>query len=138
MMRYVRAFFTALRITLAGDAPQPTPLEHWITDAQRQLDALTKLADQHNIEPQQVMAEIDRRTMSMATIVDIVRFHLTEEYPIMLRHQTSDSLNYIYATNLDDHFRLTRLEAALSTTPLQAAITRLSDHLEAIPRPEDK
>ncbi len=137
-MRYVRAFFTALKLTLTGDVPQPTPLEYWITVALQQLDTLQQVADQQNIDSQQITVTVDRREQSMATLLDIVRFHLTEEYPIMLRHGTRDSLNLIYAANLDDHFRLTRLEAALESTTLREAVLQLSNHLEAIPQPEEK
>jgi hypothetical protein len=136
MMRYVRAFFTALKLTLSGDIPQPTPLDNWMSSARQQLDILDKLAEQQGLDPQQVQVAIDRRQMPMATVVAIVRFHLTEEYPIMQRHSTADSLNYIYATNLDDHFRLTRLEAALPDSPLREAVTKLGKHLESIPRSE--
>jgi hypothetical protein len=132
-MRYVRAFFIALNRTLAGDIPPPSPLAGWIAEALRQLDALDQLAAQQGLDPQQLQVTVDRRPMPMATILAITRFHLMEEYPIMLRHQTRDSLNYIYATNLDDHFRLTRLEATVESPPLREAIKRLSQHLEAVP-----
>jgi hypothetical protein len=137
-MRYVRAFFTALKRTLAGDIPRPSPLAGWMAEALRQLDALEKLAAQQNLDPRQVQVAVDRRPMPMATMLAIARFHLTDEYPIMLRHQTHDSLNYIYATNLDDHFRLMRLEAIVEHPPLRDAIIRLCQHLEAIPQVENK
>ena len=137
-MRYFRALFTALKLTLSGEAHQPSPLENWIASALEQLDNINQLSTQQNLDPQQLKIMIDRRPMPLETLLAIVRFHLTEEYPIMLRHQTRDSLNYIYATNLDDHFRLTRLESALDPSPLREAVTQLSHHLESIPQLNDK
>jgi hypothetical protein len=132
-MRYIRAFFIALKLTLTGQVPQPRPIEIWVSEARQKLTRIQALADAENTA---VTVRIDRRDMTMQTILQIIAFHLDEEYPRLL--QQPDGLNYIYATNLDDHFRLTRLEAELPESPLRQAVTDLSDHLQAVPRAENR
>ncbi len=139
MRRYLRAFVIALRMTLRGETPPPAPdaaLREWIRAGLDRLDLIERLAAQHGIDPQSVILHIDRRATSMATILKIARFHLTEEYPILLRQPSSQSLTLLHASNVDDHFRLTRLEAApeLANTPLQPAVRALAAHFEEIPK----
>ncbi|MAS36847.1 MAG: hypothetical protein CL610_22775 [Anaerolineaceae bacterium] len=137
--RYLRAFFIALKMTLRGETVPPpahAPLQVWIEQGQARLELVEKLTAQHQIDINDVIVHIDRRDMSMATILQILRFHLTEEYPLLLRQITQPSLTFLYATNLDDHYRVSRLETAdaLADTPAQRAVAALAQHLEAIPQ----
>ncbi|MBZ0303544.1 MAG: hypothetical protein K8J31_27645 [Anaerolineae bacterium] len=141
--RYLRAFVIALRMTLRGESLPPgpdAPLREWMAQGIARLDLIDQLAAQQQIDPQQVVLRIDRRDISMSTILRTVRFHLTEEYPIMLRAVSEYALAAVYSNNLDDHYRVTRLEeaAALHATPLQKAVAALSAHLEAIPRESEE
>jgi hypothetical protein len=80
--------------------------------------------------------QIDRREINMAVILATLEHNLRTAYPRLL--QSPGGSNMIYPSNLDDHFRLTRLSAALADgPPLQAAIEALAKHLEAIPGPEN-
>ena len=136
MWRYVRAFFIALRMTLRGERPQPAPLETWMTDGLTRLETLRKIVAAHQIDSADVVLRIDRRDITMRTILDTLQFHLEEEYPQAIKSFAGGSLNAIYASNMDDHYRLTRLENVpqLADTPVQQAVAALSAHLEAIPR----
>ncbi len=134
MRRYLHAFVTALKLSLRGETLQ-TPLEAWIDEAQRQLEEINRAAQSQQIDPAAFRLRIDRREISMATILQTVEHHLREAYPRLLR--LSDGTTLLYAANLDDHFRVTRLEAALpAQSPLAEAVHALSLHLEAVPRAE--
>lgn len=135
--RYVRAFVIALRMTLRGETPPPaTPLREWITQGLSRVDMIETLAARHQIDPAQVVLHLDRRDIRMSVILSTVRHHLTNEYPLLLRTPSAHSLNLLYANNLDDHYRVSRLEAApiLAGTPVQNAVSALAAHLEAIPQ----
>ncbi|HLV37766.1 MAG TPA: hypothetical protein VKY59_21785 [Spirillospora sp.] len=134
--RYVRAFFIALRMTLRGESvPPQTPLAAWMAQGIEQLDVIDQLVAHHDIDPQQVVLHIDARDITMSTILRTVRFHLTNEYPVVLRQFSEHGLTVVRASNLDDHYRLTRLETApeLRGTPVEQAVARLAVILEAIP-----
>ena len=139
--RYMRAFFIALRMTLRGETPPPSPhtaLHEWMSQGVQRVDHLLELAARHAVGPAAVVLKVDMRSISMATILQIVRYHLAEEYPVLLREAPSQSMTILHATNLDDHHRLTRLENApeLSGTPLPQFVAALGAHLEAVPKNE--
>jgi hypothetical protein len=122
-------------MTLRGEIPEPAPLETWMAQALTRLSTVRKVCEAHPVDPANIILRIDRRNVTMLTILDTVQFHLQEEYPQALKFAT-DGLTVIYASNMDDHFRLTRLENApeLIDTPVQKAVAALSAHLEAVPR----
>jgi hypothetical protein len=137
--RYLRAFVIALRMTLRGETPPPkpdSPLREWMAQGLNRLDQIESLAAQYQIDSAQVMVHIDMRDMRMLTILRTVRFHLTDEYPMLLRPGAQSNLTGLYANNLDDHHRVSRLAdaSALAGTPVQQAVMVLATHLEAIPR----
>ena len=136
MWRYIRAFFIALRMTLRGEVPQPAPLDVWMAQATTRLETLRKVMADHALDPADITLRIDRRDITMRTILDTLQFHLEEEYPQTLKVFPADGPNAIYASNMDDHYRLTRLESApeLADTPAQKAVAALCAHLEAVPR----
>lgn len=139
MRRYLRAFIIALKMTLRGETP---PVSHrarltdWMRQGIERLDLIERLAAQHQIDPQAVVLHIDRRAITMSTILRTARFHLNREYPILLRQLSDQSVTLLYASNMDDHFRLTRLEAApeLAHTPVRQAVAALAAHFEEIPK----
>ncbi len=142
MIRYIRAFFIALRMTLRGEtvAPQARPmLRAWIQQANTLLDTIYTTADKHGFNQQRraaLILIIDRRDISMETILAGVRHNLTREYPYLLRQPDNrQNLNAIYATNMNDQFRVQRLADAdvLDSPPVQAATAALAHHLAAIP-----
>jgi hypothetical protein len=136
MQRYWRAFWTALKMTLRGERLH-TPLQDWLQQTAQALATIDQIAQREAIDPAAVRLRIDRREISMATILQSVEFHRSQAYPRLLRETSHQAMNLIYAANMGDHFRLSRLEAALpDDSPIRQAVAALGTHLEAIPRPE--
>ncbi len=136
---YVRAFLIALRMTLRGETPPPAPdapLREWMAQGLSRIEQIETLAARQQINPAEVVLHLDLRDIRMSIILNTVRHHLTNEYPILLRTPSAQSLNLLYANNMDDHYRVSRLEAApdLAGTPVQNAVVALATHLEAIPQ----
>jgi hypothetical protein len=137
--RYLRAFFVALRMTLRGETPPPppdAPLRDWIAQGLSRVEQVESLAARQQMSLSQVVLHLDMRDIRMSTILNTVRHHLTNEYPLLLRTPSPHSLTMLYANNMDDHYRVSRLEAApdLAGTPVQNAVAALAAHLEAIPQ----
>lgn len=139
MFKYVRAFFIALRLTLRGQTPAPAPytrLDAWITTCEQLVDDVYKAADRAGLDATQRKARklrLEGRDITMEALLGGVRFHATQEYRYLLRHPTEHSLTAIYASNLNDQFRIARLREQLTEPDLQAALDGLTRHLEAIP-----
>jgi hypothetical protein len=137
--RYLRAFVIALRLTLRGQTmtpPPPTPLHLWIQQGLERLDTIERVSAKTRIDPDSVRLIIDRRETRMSTLLNIVRYHFTDEYPLLLRQVSDRSLILLQATNLDDHHRMRRLAdtPALADTPVKQAVAALAEHLESIPK----
>jgi hypothetical protein len=141
MWRYWRAFWIALRMTLRGEripAPVQTPLQGWMDETGLRLEAISRAAEQESVDPSQVRLHIDRREISMATILQSVAFNRQEAFPRLLRERGGQPMNYIYASNMGDHFRVSRLEAALPPdSKLQQAVAALAEHLESVPQSDN-
>ncbi len=145
MTRYLRAFFTALQLTLRGQrlAPRPpSPLAVWMEGSIRRLDALLAAADRAGVDAaarQTLKVRIDGRPMSVETLLATVRYHAAQEYPMLLGSGRDDrALNAIYASNLNDHFWLTKLSelAEFQQPALKSILTQLIGHLQNAPRPD--
>lgn len=139
MNRYLRAFIVALRMTLKGEQPSPpkhAELRQWMQEALRITDAVISSANAHGM-PVNVREElrliIDRRPISMETILKGVRYHLTEEYPHVLQNDDAYSLAAVYSSNLNDQFRVARLAETLENPPVKASVETLAAGLAAIP-----
>lgn len=140
--RYLRAFFMALKLTLKGKriAPKYPELDVWAREAARRVDAVYRAADANGLgEPARkaLILHLDSRDISMETILASVRHHATEEYVKLLLDSTPHSFIAIYASNLNDRYRVAQLCDAVQPLPVKAAIASLSDHLEAIPSQPD-
>lgn len=138
-MRYLKAFFTTLRLMLRGGqlptSPYPT-LQNWIDQTIKLVDDVIQRADQHGMtheERKKIVLRLDGRSVNMETILNTVRYHATQEYPHLLLHNSKHVLTAIYASNLDDRYRLSSLQNAVELTVVKEAITRLGVHLDSIP-----
>ncbi len=138
--RYIRAFFVALRMTLRGEKP-PTPrhtaLLKWIDQAAGLLEDLYTLAESAGMrrtEREQLVVRVDGRNTNMEMILNTLKYHLHEEYVDLLRHESRHILTAIYASNINDHYRLLRLAEQLAESPLLTHLSRLAAHLETIPQ----
>jgi hypothetical protein len=135
-MRYLKAFFTTLRMVSRGEQPRYTTLQSWVDETAKLVDEVIKIADQYGLskeERKKIVLRLDGRSVNMETILSTVRYHATQEYPHLLLHKSKHILTAIYATNLDDRYRLSSLQNVVELTFVKEAITRLSTHLDAIP-----
>lgn len=144
MGRYVRAFITALRLTLRGEQ---TPAQQasaryplllgWCAETVRRVDAFQAACDRDGFDAQSRAAAVrhlDGRDMNLQTVLNTLRFHVAREYPHLLAHEGKYALLAVQATHLNDRFYLTGfLDAdALSGAAVQG-LNDLIDHLNAMP-----
>lgn len=137
-MRYIRAFFLALWMTLRGQVPPSKMEQAYPALAAWHKTATIKLqAAYHATTPDQrqsVQVKVDGRMMRMETILGGVKHHLETEYVYLMDNPTEHSLTALYAANMNDMY-WTRVLAESNDLPevAQAAVMSLSQHLEAIP-----
>lgn len=142
LLRVIRAFFKALSYTIQGKrvlttAEQYPNLTAWMQTGLTLVEAAYYAAEQAGVgksEREALRLKIDRRDISAEVILAAVRFHLTTEYPSLLRSQVEHNLTTLYALNLDDQYRVQQL-AIIETLPdpVQQAVVALRDHLLNIP-----
>ncbi len=141
MMRYIRAFWTALQMTLRGDSPPPDPyanLSEWMEQAIRLVGAVIKAANALKLDAaalKTIKVRVDGRDTNVDVILAAINHHMNEEYPYLLRHMTRNNINAIHASNLNDVYRVSSLIdlPALQDAAIQQSLTILKDHLEKIP-----
>jgi hypothetical protein len=142
LKRYTRAFIKALRMTIAGKALQPAAIRYpnltmWVHDGLLLTDTTLKTADANGLDEktrQQTTLLIDRRPISMDVILRAVRHNLSLEYPMLLDTHMEHNLTTLYALNLNDQYRVSRLAEIEGLAPqVQAAIAKLATHLQNIP-----
>lgn len=141
MLRYIRAFFLALRMTARGETPPPhpyQPLLDWTRRIPELVADVYSQADRAGVNQAAraaIRLRLDGREMSMQTILAAVAFHGREEYPHLLRDITQHSVTAIYASNLNDRYYVEQLAASddLPAGPLRDSVACLRDHLDAIP-----
>lgn len=143
MLRYVRAFFIALKMTLAGETISPTSanpaLSAWILQGVRRVDAVYAAAQQHKLDRsarESVVVRLDGRDTSMEVILATIRHHMDVEYLYLLRDSPRSYMLAIEASNFNDQYWIERLQAApqVQAAAVQAALRDLHDHLAALPR----
>lgn len=141
-MRYIKAFFTALRLTAQGQQIEPVEqryptLSQWITEGIRRCDAALRVADGNGLPHsarQELKLEVDSRPISMETVLGAVRHNLTLEYPMLLEASIEHNITTLYALNLDDQYRVSQLaQHEMLPAPVQKAVEELAEHLQAIP-----
>lgn len=150
IQKVIRAFFTALVMTLRGQSPPPRPtpaskypaLYAWIRQGAEMAERSLVVTNKSGVDQTARLAirlTIEGRETSMEAILGGIRFHLVQEYYYLLQNETSHSLTAIYASNLNDQFRLARLSEALKPedqpkyTEIINELVVLKKHLESIP-----
>jgi hypothetical protein len=140
LSRYVRAFMTALRMTIRGQ--QPPGLRHpelyaWIKQLAVLVAELSAAVDQAGLDKKNIIVRLDGRRFSLEKVLQIFHYQAEEEYPSLLATSAGRRFNIgaIHATNMNDRFwlLLLREEPNLQNPAVQAALTRLSQHLDGIP-----
>jgi hypothetical protein len=139
-MRYIKAFFTALSLTLQGktiEIPEPYPnFQIWLKQGHLLLNAAYAAAEAEKLDLAARKAfslRLDGRSWSMELVLSSVQFHLSKEYPSLLKSLVEHNLTTLYALNLDDQYRVSQLAAADLPMPLQNALQALATHLQNIP-----
>jgi hypothetical protein len=136
--RYLRAFVMALKLTLRGKqiAPKYPELDVWAREAARRVDNVYRTADANGLNEaarKALTLHLDGRDISMETILASVRHHATEEYVKLLLDSTPHTFVAIYASNVNDCYRVARLRDMMEQPVVKAALVSLSEHLERVP-----
>ncbi|MDX2162022.1 MAG: hypothetical protein SF162_11905 [bacterium] len=137
----VRAFIKAVRMTLRGESVQ-TPgqraaarfprLTDWMNTTLKLLDQIDQAASAFDLTA--IPVKVDKREMSLRTLLNGVRYHATQEYPYLLQHEMQYSAMGVNALNLNDrHMIAQTLQAPGLPTPLKPLIEALAAHLAQIP-----
>jgi hypothetical protein len=140
-MRYIRTFFTALRMTMRGESVPISPyapLVAWIQQADKLVKDVYPVLNQNGVgesERQKITVRIDSRNMSVKTILATIQHHTSTEYLYMLQNLSAHSVTAIYASNLNDRYFVARLKevSELKHPSIEAALSHLGNHLDAIP-----
>jgi hypothetical protein len=140
-MRYLRAFFTALSLTLQGKTIESPPsrypnLQAWLTEGQSLIKAAYASAEAAGINEaarKAMSLRLDGRTWSMELVLSSVRFHVLTEYPSLLKSSNEHTLTTFYALNLDDQYRVSQLATQDLPPAVQTAVQTLATHLQNIP-----
>lgn len=143
--RYARAFFGALRMTARGELPpalrvhQRYPaLSAWWSGTIAGVDAVIAAADAHGFDKarrESLILRVDKRDISMETILAAVRFHAEKEFPHLMRVEGQYNLLGIHATNMNDRYLILRLgQADELPAAVREAIEALAAHLEQAPQ----
>jgi hypothetical protein len=141
-IRYIRAFFIALSMTIRGKKPPPPPypeLTAWAREMTALVDELIAALDAHGLKKTarlSIVVRLDGRPLNLEMILNTFRYHAAQEYPSLLRSVGRFNRGAIQATNMNDLYWLSRLreETALQDSDLQAALRHLNDHLTSIPK----
>lgn len=137
--RVLRAFITAVKLTLRGETPPVSTnaaLITWMKQSARLIEAAIAAADLNGLDQdarrQRTLTAEGRRT-NMDTILAAAKFHAAEEYPHLMANPTQNVLGAIYSTNLNDRFLVSKLFDSLESGDVREAVGRVVSHLEAIP-----
>ena len=137
--RYQPRFFDAFRraMTRPRDTAYPR-LSAWALQTRDLVRAVFAAANSAGLDEarrRDVVLRLDKRGVSMETILATVRFHAAEEYPYLLRQRLAHNVLAVYAANLNDRYLVLRLaEAAeLQAEPLRQSLAALRAHLDNVP-----
>jgi len=142
MMRYVRAFFKTVQLTIQGRQIQPIDVRYpeltaWMQTGQKLAGEAFQVAEANGWDVQKresLRLKLDGRETSMDVILGAVRHNFTLEYPMLLEAMIEHNLTTLYALNLNDQYRVNQLaQAEELPQPIGAAVQKLADHLSNIP-----
>jgi len=138
--RYQPRFFDAFRraMTRPRDTAYPR-LSAWALQTRELVRAVIAAANSLGLDEARrraLVLRLDKRNLSMETILATVRFHAAEEYPYLLRQPLQHNVLAMYAANLNDRYLALRLAEAdaLQAEPLRLALAALRNHLDNIPQ----
>jgi hypothetical protein len=115
-LRYVRAFFRALSLTLRGHKPPTLEAEeryvglmNWSRETLIKLDAVSAAVRQSGLDARVVVQHVEGRDVSLEYVLSVVRFHLTREYPQLIRSGDLHTSTAIQAMNFNDQHLVKRV-----------------------------
>lgn len=141
MMRVLRAFFGALKITLRGEITTPAhlrPLEDWVNACLGYLGDVLDTADAQGIGAERrgtIRLKLDGRPTSLEQSLQMLRHNLVNEYPRLMRLDDAQALMVVQASNLNDQYRVSRFlsDGVIDSEDLQRSLEALNAHLLALP-----
>lgn len=136
-----RALIESIRLTLRGETYPAQPklarypqTQAWINEAGTMLAAVETVARSEGFDPASLSLHIEGRDVKMDTILNGIRFHLSEEYPSLLASSSQYALLAIKATNLNDRYQVMRLEQSDSVPdPVSVTLHALAEILSRQP-----
>jgi hypothetical protein len=137
--RYRPQFYALFQRAMTRSLHTPYPaLSAW---ARRTRDLVSRVyvaanaAGFDQARRQALILHLDRRNISMETILAVVRYHAAQEYPYLLGQQSQQNILTVEALNLNDRYLVLRLsqDAALQAEPLRARLAALREHLDRMP-----
>jgi hypothetical protein len=140
LRRYARAFWIALKYTLRGEKPpllrvrdQYPVITAWLDETVRRVAAVEQAAADEGVDSKTLTVRVDRRDVSMETILATVKFHAKREYPSLIVNADDHSPLTVHATNHNDRYLVLQLANALQP-PLKDAVDALAAHLATLPQ----
>ena len=137
--RYLKALTLALRYTLRGDKPpllkvrqQYPALSAWWDKTVHLVEAVERKASASQIDPAQFILHVDRRDISMATILQTVKYHAGREFPYLMAHDDPYGAITLQATNFNDRYLVQQLVQQIDE-PLKGSVEALAQHLGNMP-----
>lgn len=135
--RYIRAFFRALTLTLRGQKPPTLEAEErfagllqWSREALTSVDAVHAAIHRQGVDARAVIQHIEGRDVSLEHALSVVRYHLTREYPHLIRSGTTHTKTAIHALNFNDQFLIHRMsEHEGLPAPVREALKALYEQL---------
>jgi len=142
--RYLRAFVLALRFTVRGEKPpllqvrehQPQ-LVAWWERSIALVEAVESHATAQGLDTTKISVHVDKRDVSMKTILATVKYHAEREYPYLIVQNDEYSPMTMQAINLNDRYLVTQLANQLKL-PISTTIETLREHLGALPAENGK
>lgn len=138
--RYESRFFDAFRraMTRPHNTAYPS-LSTWALHTRDHVRAVIAAANTVGLDESQrraLVLHVDKRDISMETILAGIRFHAAEEYPFLLRQSHEHNLLAVHAANLNDRYLVMQLAAADETQaePLRSQLNILRNHLDNAPQ----
>jgi len=115
--RYLRAFVLALRFTVRGEKPpllqvrerQPQ-LVAWWERSIALVEAVESDAAAQGLDTTKISVHVDKRDVTMKTILATVKYHAEREYPYLIVQNDQYSPMTMQAINLNDRYLVTQLE----------------------------
>ena len=140
--RYLRAFVLALKFTLRSEKPpllrvseRYPRLAAWWRQTITLLDETEQQSDMNGLDEaarKTLTIRVDKREVSMATILATIRYHAEQEYPYLLVQNYQFNALTLQATNLNDIYLAQRLAESVPAA-IQPVAAALTAHLQALP-----